>query len=286
MTTGPGAIDVGRYSTKLTRDADGIWVTYAGAAVSYPRGGHAACRQVEDASFWFRHRNRCIVSAARRYLDEIRGPIFDVGGGNGFVALGLGEAGFDVVLVEPGLDGARNAQRRGLSHVVCATTEACAFQSRSIPAIGLFDVVEHICDDKSFLLSMAGLLVERGYLLLTVPAYAALWSGEDVLAGHFRRYTRSSICGLLQEAGFSIAFASYFFRPLPVPIFLLRALPFRLDLWRQTDPTRKAVSDHAIDGGLVSRSFERILANEVDAISRGEPMAFGASLLVVARAAS
>ena len=276
-------LDINRYFSALTRDVEGIWLANDGAEVSYPAGGHAACLQVEDSSFWFRHRNRCIAAAASRYLNPIEGPIFDVGGGNGFVARGLEEAGFEVVLVEPGIEGARNARRRGLSHVVCATTDSCGFQPRSAPAIGLFDVVEHIEDDKAFLESMAQLLVEQGRLLLTVPAHAFLWSAEDRAAGHFRRYTRSSICAVLERSGFSIDHAGYIFRPLLLPILLMRAIPYRLGLSRPADPARAAAADHAVKGGAVASWLERILSGEVKSISRGKAIAFGASILVVAR---
>jgi hypothetical protein len=51
------------------------------------------------------------------------GMLFDVGGGNGFVAAALERAGWQTVVVEPGRRGAENARARGLSRVVCATTD-------------------------------------------------------------------------------------------------------------------------------------------------------------------
>ena len=35
--------------------------------LSYPEDGNARCLAIEDSSFWFRHRNRCIVAAVSRY---------------------------------------------------------------------------------------------------------------------------------------------------------------------------------------------------------------------------
>ena len=70
--------------------------------------------------------------------------MFDIGGGNGFVSLGVQGAGIETVLVEPGPEGAQNAKNRGLQHVVCASFQNAAFESGKIPAIGVFDVVEHI----------------------------------------------------------------------------------------------------------------------------------------------
>jgi hypothetical protein len=42
-------------------------------------------------SFWFLHRNRCIVSLVRRFAPD--GRFLDIGGGNGYVARGLVAAG-------------------------------------------------------------------------------------------------------------------------------------------------------------------------------------------------
>ncbi len=276
------AVEIGRYSRRLQQDAEGIWRAGPGAAVSYPEHGHAACLQVEDSSFWFRHRNRCIVAAAGRHLGATDGPIFDVGGGNGFVARGLQEAGFKVVLVEPGPQGARNARRRGLPHVICATTESCGFEPRSLPAIGLFDVVEHIEGDVAFLSSLAGALVAGGRVLLTVPAHGWLWSGEDVAAGHFRRYTQASITAALRRAGFRVDYITGIFRPLIVPILMMRAVPFRLGLRPSGARAVSTAREHGVDDGPMARAIAFTLAGEVKAVAKGRSIAHGASILVVA----
>lgn len=59
---------------------DGIFYASAGEAISYPDEGNEACFEVEDQSFWFRHRNDCIRELVRNFPPRGRGPIFDVGG--------------------------------------------------------------------------------------------------------------------------------------------------------------------------------------------------------------
>lgn len=78
------------------------------------------------------------------------GAVFDIGGGNGFVALGIKNAGREVVLVEPGPEGVRNARVRGLTTIICSTLEDAGFLKHTIPAIGIFDVLEHVEDDTAF----------------------------------------------------------------------------------------------------------------------------------------
>ncbi len=275
---------VSEVSSSVTLGADGIWRAPRTETVSYPDDGHDKCAEVEDASFWFRHRNRCIVAALQRHPPA--GALFDIGGGNGVVAAALIANGFDAVLVEPGARGALNAKRRGVGCVICATTETAEFNDLSLPAIGLFDVIEHIEDHTQFANRMHQLLVPKGHLYLTVPAYPALWSHEDVAAGHARRHTRASITGLLRRSGFEIDYATYFFRPLPVPVLLRRALPYRLGLVSAVATDAVMARDHAVRGGLLTSVLDRLLACEAQNIRLGRPMSFGASCLVVAHKTS
>src|SRR5262245_51727299 len=139
-------MNVATLSETLRLDPDtGIWHAGSVEAVSYPAGHNAECFRLEDDSFWFGHRNRCITTAVHRFPPD--GFILDVGGGNGYVARGLIDAGYETVLLEPGAEGARNAkQKRQLPTVINATFDNAALRAGSIPNVGLFDVLEHIED--------------------------------------------------------------------------------------------------------------------------------------------
>ncbi|MBK8011017.1 MAG: class I SAM-dependent methyltransferase [Deltaproteobacteria bacterium] len=264
-------------------DESGVWTASQAAKLSYPEAGHGACFSVEDGSFWFSHRNECILALIKAHPPRTGGPIFDVGGGNGFVASRLAENGFEVVLVEPGPEGAQNAKRRGIEHVVCATTESAGFSPNALPAIGLFDVIEHIEDDVEFLRSMRGLLRHMGQVYVTVPAHTALWSNEDVRAGHFRRYSLGAVSKLLESTGFRIDFASYIFRPLPIPIFAARTVPSIVGRSAGRDRHRTA-REHGLKRGPVAKLLDAMLGSEIENIKHRRPMRFGASCLVAATA--
>jgi SAM-dependent methyltransferase len=278
--------DLGAVASGVNLDAEGIWRAAHGEAISYPPDGNAACLAVEDSSFWFRHRNRCIEAAVSAALPSKQGFFLDVGAGNGYVARGLMQAGYEVVAVEPGLAGARNAKARGLPHVICATTQACRFAPNSVPAAGAFDVVEHIADDIGFLSHLRSLLRADGALVLTVPAHPALWSHDDDEAGHQRRYTAASLSAALESACWRVDFETYFFRWLPLPIALMRALPYRLGKRRPSSISGQAAArDHAATRPWTARAIERALASEVRNIRQRRRMAFGGSLLAIARPA-
>jgi 2-polyprenyl-3-methyl-5-hydroxy-6-metoxy-1,4-benzoquinol methylase len=276
-------IDVPSISSGLNLGTNGVWYATEQQSVSYPANGNEACFQIEDSSFWFKHRNACIVTAVRNYPPQNGDVIFDIGGGNGFVSLGLMEAGFSVAVIEPGPLGAANAKKRRIPTVICATTDGTNIKSSALGAVGLFDVIEHMENDVVFLKSIRNLVKPGGRLYATVPAYSLLWSEEDDLAGHFRRYTSKSICRSIASAGFDIEFASYIFAPLPIPIFLFRSLPYRLRVTRMSGGSIES-QDHTIKGGLAGRMLSWILDKEIANIATNKPMQFGGSCLVVARA--
>jgi len=258
-----------------------MWQTKAVSKISYPGEANDVCFQVEDESFWFNHRNRCIMAAIAQFRPE--GMLYDVGGGNGFVAAGLQAAGMEVALVEPGV-GARNALKRGVRNVVCATFQDACFRERSLPAAGAFDVVEHIEDDVGFLRSLRERLIPGGKFYCTVPALSALWSGADEHAGHFRRYNRASMVRTFVKAGFEIEFTSYFFAWLTPPIFMLRAVPARMGIRDKANygsiEAARAVHRHP---AVISGAVEATERWELGRLRVGKQVPFGTSLLCVAR---
>ena len=68
--------------------------------ISYPDEANEMCFRIEENSFWFRHRNNCIIEVVKQFPPK--GIFFDIGGGNGFVAKELEKNGIETVLVEPG----------------------------------------------------------------------------------------------------------------------------------------------------------------------------------------
>lgn len=273
-------IDPRTLAGNLDLAPDGLWWPRSRSRVDYPDEGNAFCFQVEDQSFWFQHRNRCILAAVARFPPP--GPIFDIGGGNGFVARALTQAGHPAVVVEPGPVGARNAQARGLSPVICSTLDDAGFHPGALPAAGLFDVLEHIEDDRGVLRRLASLVRPGGRLYVTVPAYQWLWSGEDVLGGHHRRYGLGALTRVVREAGFAVEFATYFFWPLPLPILLVRAIPWRLG-------HRPPVDVEAIKRELKPPTgpavdlLTALLGLERKWLEGGGRLPFGGSCLLVAR---
>lgn len=275
--------DLSPLAPGLTRAPDGTWHAKTQSAVDYPDEGNAFCFAVEDSSFWFQHRNNVIVDVIRRFPPGAF--IADIGGGNGFVSLGLQRAGFDTIVIEPGLQGARNARSRGLDPVVCATLQDAAFVPGALPAAGMFDVLEHIPDDVAVLNLLHRLVSPAGRVYFTVPSFELLWSSEDQLAGHHRRYTIERLGARLKDAGFTPEFATYFFAPLPLPILVFRSVPTWLG-WRKTLEPDRVASELRPSENLAVRALRAVLAKERALIQRGWRIPIGSTCLMVARNSS
>lgn len=141
-------MDFSEIATNLRLREDGVWTSCSTESVSYPEDGNESCLQLEDQSFWFRHRNNIISSAVRHFAPNTK--LFDIGGGNGCVSARLESERIQTVLVEPGSTGIKNAKRRDLTTLIQSTLWDAGFKPGTIPTAGAFDVLEHIADDKKF----------------------------------------------------------------------------------------------------------------------------------------
>lgn len=279
-------IDLAALTPRLVRNEQGIWTPSqrtesTSPSVSFPDTGYGQCFEVEDTSFWFAHRNECIAAVLRRF--PFKGPFLDIGGGNGVVSARLAADGIDpIVVIEPGLEGAVNARRRGLSNVVCSTIEEAAFAPESFGAAGLFDVIEHVEDVGALLRATHRVLSPASVLCVTVPAYEWLWSADDETAGHYRRYTETRLRRELErDRLFDVAYASYLFAPLTLPLFVLRSLRYRLSRRDKALTNENWAADHHPRRG-VREAMNLILNPEVRAVERGLRIPFGTTCLAVA----
>ena len=274
------SFNINNYTENLT-EKDGIFFSKNINEISYPVGGHDVCFSLEDNSFWFKHRNNCVISLVKRYAKDK--PFFDIGGGNGFVSKGLEENEIQTCLVEPGIQGCLNAKKRGLTNIVCSDLENVGFKAGSIPSVGLFDVIEHIENDIDFLSKVNSILTDAdGYAFITVPAYQFLWSKEDSEAGHFRRYTLRNFRKRLNRSGFEMVYSTYIFSFLVLPILFFRTLPNLFGFAKST--VEKTQKEHNVnEGGFTNKLLTRLLQFEVKQIENNKKILFGGSCLVVAK---
>jgi len=85
-------------------------------------------------------------------------------------------------------------------------------------AISLFDVIEHVDDDTTFLSEVLDRnLADDGTVFVTVPAHPALFSSHDRALHHFRRYRPRECRDLLERCGLTVASDGGMFATLLAP---------------------------------------------------------------------
>lgn len=122
------------------------------------------------------------------------------GGGNTRV---LRDLGWRAAAVEYSSTGTLVARDRGID-VVQADATHLPVASSSLDMALAFDVLEHIEDDQAATAEIIRVLRPGGALLVAVPCDMSLWSEHDVASGHFRRYTRSTLTGLIEGSGLTV----------------------------------------------------------------------------------
>lgn len=71
------------------------------------------------------------------------------------------------------------------------------------------NVLEHIEDDLQALTELRKTLKQDGRIYIYVPAFMLLFSSNDRLVGHFRRYRMAELKNKMEQAGFKILSARY-----------------------------------------------------------------------------
>lgn len=238
---------------------------------------------VEDRHFWFRARNRVLSLLCGKIAADLEPGYraLEVGCGDGNVLRFLESACINgrVFGMDYFAEGLHFARRRCSCPLVQGDISRPPFRT-PFQIIGIFDVLEHLPDDRGVLRDLWRLLDDTGTLLITVPAHMSLWSAFDEASGHCRRYSTDELAGKLHEAGFRIDFIT----PYMATIFPLVWLARRLArIFRQRDETQDAVERELHIIPVVNGILTSLLLLEAKWISGRRRLPFGASLLVVAR---
>lgn len=265
----------------LKQDEAGIYTTGENYQIDYPEKGNADYLKFEEQSFWFKHRNDVIINAIKKVGAE-GNNIADIGGGNGLQAKFLQQKypNIKVALIEPGYEGCLAAKNRGVQQVYNCLFQEFDFESFNAGTVGLFDVIEHIEDDAAFLAEIKAKLKKGDKIVITTPAYNALWSEMDDYARHHRRYTRGSLKKAAEKAGFKVKYSSYFFSFLLPLTVLFRVLPYKLGKRRTDEELMADEKKQHASGGIVQGVLS--LASRMElVVLRAVSLPFGGSIVAV-----
>jgi SAM-dependent methyltransferase len=231
---------------------------------------------VDEHHWWYRGRRRVI----RAELDRLPLPqgarVLDAGCGSGRTLQELVDYG-EVCGIELNTDAAELARGRALGDVQVGRLEELPWEDQTFDLITCLDVIEHVPDDTVALAELRRVCRPGGWLLVTVPAYQALWSRHDEANHHYRRYSRAALRAAAASGGWQLERISSFNSLLLAPAAAVRLAQRRLG-------TRNGyTNDLDLGPAWLNDVLERPLALEASWLARGRTLPAGLSLLAVLR---
>jgi SAM-dependent methyltransferase len=233
-----------------------------------------AMLEVDEHHWWYRGRRRII----RAELDRLPLPegavILDAGCGSGRTMQELVDYG-EVHGIELDPEAAEVARGRGHGEVRIGRLEELPWNDGTFDLIACLDVIEHTPDDRATLRELRRVCRPGGWLLVTVPAYQALWSLHDEANHHYRRYSRASLRSAAVEAGWWLRRMTSFNSLLLAPAAAVRIAQRHRRANGAYTPELKA------GPAWLNGVLERPLRAEARWLSRGRSLPAGLSLMAV-----
>lgn len=187
----------------------------------YDASGLDNLYKAEKHHFWFTARRKWISGLFNRFIPRHKN-ILEIGAGTGGVARALSLSGYNVAVAEMHMNGLHYARQYGIENCYQFDLLDPPFCGH-FDVIALFDVLEHLDDDVQALKKIDSMLTPGGMVAITVPAHNWLWSREDTVAHHKRRYSLQHLRNSISAAGLATLYSHYIFISI-LPLLLLRRL--------------------------------------------------------------
>jgi len=233
---------------------------------------YSLMKEFEGTYWWYRARREIICDVVAHHITP-GAEIIDVGCGTGATAVQLHSMGYKITAADesaPALAACKEANLPTLD------LRDGPIPANSADCVLACDMLEHVEDDFGMLMKLREALRPGGSLILTVPAFEFLWSGEDYVSEHVRRYRLSTLIEKLKPAGLEPVWSSYF-NTLLSPMVAATILAKRIFRPRDMYRSNIAPLPDRLNQALYSIfAFERLALREVS-------FPFGTSILLIAR---
>jgi SAM-dependent methyltransferase len=231
---------------------------------------------VDEHHWWYRGRRRIIRAELDRLPLPAGARVLDAGCGSGRTLQELADYG-EPSGIELNAEAAELARGRNHGEVRIGRLEELPWDDGTFDLITCLDVIEHVPDDVTALRELGRVCRPGGRLLVTVPAYQALWSLHDEANHHYRRYSRPALRGAAVAAGWRVERLSSFNSLLLAPAAVVRLTQRRLGTHNGY------TNDLALGPVWLNDALERPLALEASWLGRGRTLPMGLSLLALLR---
>jgi SAM-dependent methyltransferase len=235
-----------------------------------------AMLEVDEHHWWYRGRRRIIAAELERLPIGPEAVILDAGCGSGRTMVDLAGYG-EVHGVELDPAAAEVAQGRAIGQVVIGRLEELPWPDGTFDLTTCLDVIEHTPDDRATLRELRRVCKPGGWMLVTVPAYQALWSTHDVANHHFRRYGRRQLREAVTQSGWRVERMTSFNSLLLAPAAAVRLAQRR----RLRQANGSYTPDLQLGPAWLNGVLERPLQAEARWLTRGRTLPVGLSLLAV-----
>jgi SAM-dependent methyltransferase len=235
-----------------------------------------AMLDLDDQHWWYRGRRSVIRAELERLPLPAEARVLDAGCGSGRTLEELRDYG-EVYGIEldPEAAGVARARRRG--EVAIGRLEELPWEDCTFDLITCLDVIEHTPDDRLTLRELRRVCKPSGWLLVTVPAYQALWSLHDEANHHYRRYSRATLRAAALDAGWGVRRLTSFNSLLLAPAAAVRVAKRRRRLRGNSGYTPEL----RLGPKWLNSVLERPLQLEAGWIARGRTLPAGLSLMAL-----
>ena len=232
---------------------------------------------IEDAYWWFVGKQFLVEKVLNEYClgDTGEARILDIGCGTGGILKLMKKYGA-VCGIDFSPAALEFSKQSGCGCLVCSDVgRHIPFKDNTFTAVTCLDVMEHLDNEGTLLEETFRVCKPGGHIVITVPAFNALWSAHDEALHHKRRYTRRQMLRRIDRLNCSVIKVSYFNTLLFIPILVTRKLKGFLD---RDKPPR---SDFFMKlPGWINTALRVLYTAEIVCLSRLN-FPFGVSLLVI-----
>lgn len=233
-----------------------------------------AMLSVDEHHWWYRGRRQVVRTELDRLPLPAGATILDAGCGSGRMLEELEDYGrAHGIELDPEAAGAAASRNRG--EVRVGRLEELPWGSNTFDLITCLDVLEHTPDDRVTLTELRRVTKPGGWLLLTVPAYQALWSLHDEANHHHRRYSRRMVRTAARDTGWTVCRLTSFNSLLLAPAAVVRLLQRRRQLEEDYSPPL------TVGPRWINVLLEQPLRGEARWLAGGRTLPAGLSLLAV-----
>ena len=243
-------------------------------------------RQLEERHWWFMGRKKIFTHMIRWIASrKDSGPMtqaLDLGCGMGAMLGSIGESCEHVTGTDISQDSLEHCKSRGFTSLMRSKGDALPVGAGTLDLICAFDTLEHIPEEHEALLECYRALRPGGWVFFSLPAYQFLYTHQDKVVHHQRRYTATGLKRKLRAAGFEpvkVSYINFFLFPVILPVVLF--VKAKQAIFPPTDNNTNSNVSIRIPGWL-NRTLYGIFAFERHIITRLNVPA-GHSLVGIAR---